>query len=309
MNDLYGYLDKKCNKVPVVDYECDNVTYYLRTFLLMYADDTILLSESKKGLQELLNAYTDYCKNNRLRVNVQKTKIVVFGRRAHKPKCYISGEEVEVVSSFKYLGITISNKGRYNSSIKENVNKARRAFYSQMRHVKQNNLPLSTHIEMFLKAVDPILLFGSEIWGFENLASLEKFRIRCLKTILHLKSSTPDYMIYGELGILPLEHDVKLRMINYWCKLINEKAEKFSSILYKIAKTKEAMGQCNSRWNQFIGKIFGEAGFGYLWPMPNPENEIIRKKKEIKQRISCIYLQDLKAEGANFSVKKHNTCG
>merc|ERR1712032_897094 len=61
MNDLYRYLDEKCNNVPVVDYECDQVTYYLRTFLLMYADDTILLSESKKGLQELLNAYTCYC--------------------------------------------------------------------------------------------------------------------------------------------------------------------------------------------------------------------------------------------------------
>ena len=304
MNDLYRYLDEKCNNVPVVDYECDQVTYYLRTFLLMYADDTILLSESKKGLQELLNAYTCYCNNNRLRVNVQKTKIVVFGRSTRKPKCYIGNEELEVMSNFKYLGITISNKGRYTSSIKDNVNKARKAFFAQMRHVKENKLPLSTHIELFLKAVDPILLFGAEIWGFENLASLEIFRIRCLKTILHLKTSTPDYMIYGELGILPLEHDVKIRMINYWSKLLNEKGEKLSAILYRIAKMKETMGQCNSRWNQFIGKILGEAGFGYLWLMTNPEKEIIRRKNEIKQRISCIYLQNLKAEGASPSVKK-----
>ena len=156
---------------------------------------------------------------------------------------------------------------------------------------------------MFLKGVDPILLFGSEIWGFENLASLEKFRIRCLKTILHLKSSTPDYMIYGELGILPLEHDVKLRMINYWSKLVNGKAEKLSTIMYKIARTKEATVQCKSKWHQFIKKIFGEAGFGYLWHMTNPENEITRRNNDIKQRISCIYLQNLKAEGVNSSVK------
>ena len=38
----------------------------------MYVDDTIQLSESKKVLQELLNTYTDYCNNNRLRVNIQK---------------------------------------------------------------------------------------------------------------------------------------------------------------------------------------------------------------------------------------------
>ena len=44
----------------------------------MYADDTILLSESKKGPQELLNTYRDYCTNKRLRVNIQKTKMVVL---------------------------------------------------------------------------------------------------------------------------------------------------------------------------------------------------------------------------------------
>ena len=86
-------------------------------------------------------------------------------------------------------------------------------------------------------------------------------------------------MIYGELS-LSLQHDVKIRMINYWSKLLNGKAEQMSVVMYRVAKTKETTGHCNSRWNRFIGKIFGEAGFGYLWLMTNPEKEIIRKKNE-----------------------------
>ena len=41
--------------------------------------------------------------------------------------------------------------------------------------------------------------------------------------LLKLKTSTPSYMIYGELGLFPIEIDVKLRMISYWAKLLTGK--------------------------------------------------------------------------------------
>ena len=43
--------------------------------ILLYADDTILLSESKDDLQIMLNEFSIYCKKWKLRINVQKTKI------------------------------------------------------------------------------------------------------------------------------------------------------------------------------------------------------------------------------------------
>ena len=54
INDLYRYLDERSNNMPGIEYECDEVTYYFKIFLLMYADDTTLLSESNKGLQETI---------------------------------------------------------------------------------------------------------------------------------------------------------------------------------------------------------------------------------------------------------------
>jgi hypothetical protein len=44
-----------------------------------------------------------------------------------------------------------------------------------------------------------------------------------VKTILRLKVSTPNFMVYGELGRYPLEIDIKVRMISYWYKLIQGK--------------------------------------------------------------------------------------
>ena len=41
-------------------------------------------------------------------------------------------------------------------------------------------------------------------------------------------------MIYGELGLFPIEIDVKLRMISYWARRLTGKETKLSYLSYKI---------------------------------------------------------------------------
>ena len=50
--------------------------------MLLYADDTAICSESAvaEGLQQALGALSDYCDKWSLRVNVDKTKVVIFSR-------------------------------------------------------------------------------------------------------------------------------------------------------------------------------------------------------------------------------------
>ena len=42
-------------------------------FMLLYADDTTICSESAEGLHQALDALSDYCDKWSLRVNVDKT--------------------------------------------------------------------------------------------------------------------------------------------------------------------------------------------------------------------------------------------
>jgi hypothetical protein len=53
--------------------------------------------------------------------------------------------------------------------------------------------------------VKPILLYGCEVWGFSNNDIIEKVHLKFCQLLLHLNSSTPSYMIYGELGRYLLE--------------------------------------------------------------------------------------------------------
>jgi hypothetical protein len=61
--------------------------------------------------------------------------------------------------------------------------------------------------------VKPILLYGCEIWGFGNNNVLEKVHLKFCKMILNLKTSTPNYMIYGELG-RNLKSVLKILLLN-----------------------------------------------------------------------------------------------
>ena len=74
--------------------------------MLLYADDT-LCSESAEVLQQALDALSDYCDKWSLRVNVDKTKVVVFSREKIRKMPTIKYKErsLEVVFEFQYLGV------------------------------------------------------------------------------------------------------------------------------------------------------------------------------------------------------------
>lgn len=50
----------------------------LHIFLLLFADDIVLISSTIKGLQKQINELENYCQNFCLTVNMDKTKVIVF---------------------------------------------------------------------------------------------------------------------------------------------------------------------------------------------------------------------------------------
>jgi hypothetical protein len=52
----------------------------MNLFVLLYADDIVLMSETPEDSQKQLNIFHDYSSIWHLKVNVEKTKVVVFGR-------------------------------------------------------------------------------------------------------------------------------------------------------------------------------------------------------------------------------------
>lgn len=115
LNDLEAYLNNK--RVPGIICETndENIYVFLKIFIMLYADDTVIVSENKNDMQDALNAFEEYCKKWKLTVNVTKTKVLIFskGRHSKFDKFFFNGTQLEIVNEYKYLGIIFTKSGSY----------------------------------------------------------------------------------------------------------------------------------------------------------------------------------------------------
>ena len=94
----------------------------IELFNLLFADDIILLSETVVGLQTQLNSLYNAASQLQLKVNMDKSGIIVFrkgGFLARAEKWYYNNIELPVVNSYRYLGILFSPKLSFNFACHE----------------------------------------------------------------------------------------------------------------------------------------------------------------------------------------------
>ena len=89
-----------------------NVIICFNLFVILYADDTIIISDDVKHFQDMLNGFSEYCKNWKLKINIEKTKIVIFGTYIwfRNVTFFIDGQSIELVKEFKHLGALFTKK-------------------------------------------------------------------------------------------------------------------------------------------------------------------------------------------------------
>ena len=85
---------------------------------LRYADDTTLMAESEEELKSLLVKVKEESEKVGLKLNIQKTKIMVSGPIT---SWEIDGETVETVADFMFLGSKITADGDCSHEIKRRV--------------------------------------------------------------------------------------------------------------------------------------------------------------------------------------------
>ena len=82
--------------------------------MLMYADDMLMLSKSRKGLQKALHILQVYCDKWQLKIDIDKTKVMIFNKlKVHVDEFEfeLNGEKLQIVHKYNYLGLKISSNG------------------------------------------------------------------------------------------------------------------------------------------------------------------------------------------------------
>ena len=242
---------------------------FMKLYVLLYADDTIILAETAQELQLALHGLNDYCKKWALKINVSKTKIVIFSRgKVRKyPKFTLGADEVEVADDYVYLGVTFNHYGSFRKAISKQVTQARKAMFAVLEKSRILRLPVDIVCELFDKCVVPVLLYGVEVWGCENRRDVEVFHRSFLRLLLKTFKFTPNCMLYGETGCTDMKTIIHQRIINFWAKLKFGPTEKFSSILCTFLSKLQSEHPENYtfKWVQSVQKILDNCGFSYVW--------------------------------------------
>lgn len=125
LNDLENFLiengaDGLCT---ITDIFHQDLYFHIVFFVLLYADDTVLLSESAEGLQKALDIFSEYCNIWKLKVNTKKTKVVVFCKRKSKTPhvFHFNGLMLDIVENYCYLGVCFNYNGKFTVARKKLV--------------------------------------------------------------------------------------------------------------------------------------------------------------------------------------------
>ena len=79
------------------------------------------------------------------------------------------------------------------------------------------------------------------------------------------KKSTPNSILYGELGRYPAEILIKSRVIGLWKRLVCGKKDKISSILYKLMYKMHTRNFYSSKWLECVQNTLNNCGFSEYW--------------------------------------------
>jgi len=130
-NDLYSYpfpcsegVCQGCNLSPLLfnlyindleNYLMTNSTGFIqlnhaKLYLLMFADNILLLVESPSSLQDSINYLNNFCDQWKVQINKVKTKVLIFNKPNSKYSFSINSKPLYQCSECKYLGITLSAK-------------------------------------------------------------------------------------------------------------------------------------------------------------------------------------------------------
>ena len=196
-------------------------------YMLLFADDICIPAESKIALQRKINQVDNFCKRWDLKINLGKTKVIKHrkgGKIKNSDKWYLgsgpSKQEIAVTNSYKYLGIYFTTElSMRQATIQLGLQGTKALNFVKYLIVKHKYIPFDTACRLFDALVLPVLLYGCEIWGYEEHNSIERVQLTFCKFFLGVNKRTSNMAVLGECGRFPLYASYHTRCIKYWVEI------------------------------------------------------------------------------------------
>ena len=119
---------------------------------------------------------------------------------------------------------------------------------------------INVFLKIFDAQVQPIVLYGAEIWGLDSSSSvIDNVHLFSFKRYLGVNRRTPNDLVYGEVGRFPIQINASVRCIRYWLKLTRMGEHRPHLRAYKMLLNLDQRGKTN--WVTNVRKTLCVNGF------------------------------------------------
>ncbi|UYV69335.1 hypothetical protein LAZ67_6003265 [Cordylochernes scorpioides] len=261
LNDLVHLFDE--SELPGI-----NLENYGTIHLLLYADDIVILGESKINLQLKINLLKKYLEENCLTLNQNKSKIMVFrngGRTARSETWFWGQQPLTIVAKYTYLGYPLTTKISTQYASQYFRNKALNAINALWRILTKARIKSFTSVMKLLDTIVlPTLLYAAPMWAINQLKTVNNTQDTFLRRLLDLPNFTPGYVLRRECGRISTELNAVKLTLKFWVRILKMETSRLPhaclNYLWKVTAKKEI----ENSFTQNLIKILDSKGYSFL---------------------------------------------
>ena len=248
----------------------------------LFADDATDHHTSKNiqnissKLQIKATSVNQWCEINRIKMSIEKTKIMLIGSRQKLNrisesekyiKLLIDNTPIEQISNTKLLGIHIDSSLTWDVQVShlKKIVIYKLFLLKRIRHF----LPKHTRILFYNFYIMPYLEYCCSIWGNcskENINIIVKLQKRAARLILDADFFTPSANLFKELIWIPFSNIVKYHQVSLVYKCIHKISPEYLHDMFSIKLDSKRYNLRSSNTGRLDVPKKTQQEFIFQWP-------------------------------------------
>ena len=165
---------------------------------LRFADDIDLMGGGNNEFEDLTNRFVARASAYGMEVSTERSMVMANSANEINVSITMNGHPLDEVTSFKYLGATLSKDVTCRAEIRIRIATAT-AVMARLNRVWKSNISFQTKFQLFRSLVVSILLYGCETWTLlaDDDRRIQAFETKCRRKLLRIsyrEHKTNDYV-------------------------------------------------------------------------------------------------------------------
>lgn len=234
-----------------------------------FADDLVVYAKNEKDLQTNLDIWKTALQKRNLKINAEKTKVMLIGKENKELEIQLNGNRMEQVETFKYLGVKVHKDGRNDAEINGRIESALKMYYALGKtFIRKKEVSKKTKMTVYKTIFIPTLTYGSESWVLtkETKRKLQTVEMKYLRAVLGVtrRDKIRNDHIRTKLQVEPLEKYIErnqLRWFGHLTRMQNKQQAK--KIWQTRASGRRPRGRPRKTWDKAVAEILRERGLNW----------------------------------------------